>query len=66
MKYPGKIYQRRNTKMPVRIATEDYGTNFPALFSSFPGCEPGKFLLDSSLSECDSQILYLCSGDVSW
>lgn len=53
--YPGKLYQRRDTKMPVGIATEGYGAIFSALFSSFPSCEPIKFLLGSSLKDCDSQ-----------
>lgn len=55
VRYPGKRYQRRDTKMPVGIPAEGYGAIFSALFSSFPSCEPIKFLLGSSLKQCDSQ-----------
>lgn len=66
VRYPGKRYQRRDTKMPVGIAAEGYGAIFSALFSSFPSCEPIKFLLGSSLKECDSQTCWLCLGDALW
>lgn len=65
MTYHGKLHQRRNTRLPGGIPTEALLSIFPALLSSFPGSEPGKFLLSSSIPECDSLIRELCVRDAS-